>query len=382
MCKIRSICYGSTFYFVDQFKKAMEEYGCQVDVFDSETTPLEKLSDYEGKNYDAVIDFNSILPSIETDTNDYFLNTIDAPFYNYMLDHPIYHHDMLKKQLRNYNVICLDEFHRNYILSNYPHIKSVLMMPLGTDLPDTDLLPIRKRKYDILFTGTYTDPERAASLIKNMGTLLSSEMFELADIIKSNPSLTIEDAAQFLINNGLVYSNYSEHMKIYFLVDTYIKAYFRMLLLDNIASSGFQMTIAGEGWEKSSLNQYSNVTLIKPLSFEKSIIEMGNSKIVINSMPWFKGGLHDRVISSMSRRAIAFSDSSTYINHNFTDKKDIVTFSPEKISQCPDILYNLFENPQLMESIAENGWVNVSLNHLWKNRAACFIHHLSSSCNK
>lgn len=215
-----------------------------------------------------------------------------------------------------------------------------------------------------------------------MGPLLSPEMLKLADLIITDPSLTIEAAVQILISKGLVYSNYAEHMKLYFIVDTYIKAYFRMQLLESVAAKGLPLTIAGEGWNKSPMINYPNVTLIGPLDFEKSIIEMGNSKIVLNSMPWFKGGLHDRVISSMSQAAVCCSDSSTYIDSIFTNKKDIVTFSSEKISQCPDILLELLNDPKLMEAIAHNGFSNVSRNHLWKNRAESFIHHLSCYCNK
>lgn len=60
-----------------------------------------------------------------------FLNHIQAPFYNYILDHPVYPHANLSVLLENYHVICIDDDHNKYISKWYPHIKSVHTLSVG-----------------------------------------------------------------------------------------------------------------------------------------------------------------------------------------------------------------------------------------------------------
>ena len=68
-----------------------------------------------GQSFDAVIDYNSKLPGAVLDDGTPFLNHIQAPFYNYILDHPVYHHANLSVLLENYHVICIDDDHNKYI---------------------------------------------------------------------------------------------------------------------------------------------------------------------------------------------------------------------------------------------------------------------------
>ena len=44
---------------------------------------------------------------------------------------------------------------------------------------------------------------------------------------------------------------------------------------------------------------------------------MYDSKIVLNTMTWFKDGTHDRVFNGMLAGAVAVTDSSIYMKENF-----------------------------------------------------------------
>ena len=84
-----------------------------------------------GQSFDAVIDYNSKLPGAVLDDGTPFLNHIQSPFYNYILDHPVYHHANLSVLLENYHVICIDDDHNKYISKWYPHIKKCPYLSVG-----------------------------------------------------------------------------------------------------------------------------------------------------------------------------------------------------------------------------------------------------------
>lgn len=122
--QLQGACYNSYTYFCDHIAARLRHLGYHVSIFSTAGEPPEALERFAGQSFGAVIDCNSAAPRITTDENGYFLDTIDAPFFNLLLDHPLYHHDSLKCTLKNYHVRCLDENHVAYVKKYYPHIQS------------------------------------------------------------------------------------------------------------------------------------------------------------------------------------------------------------------------------------------------------------------
>ncbi len=128
----RKLSYGSSSVFLMMICDILREYGADVIhciINDPEEDSV-LLESFTGKHFDAVIGMNSILPLAECDTGRY-LNSIDAPFINFIADHPMHVHNCLNVKLERYYVICLDKFHKEYIDRYYPHIKKTVAIPLG-----------------------------------------------------------------------------------------------------------------------------------------------------------------------------------------------------------------------------------------------------------
>ena len=128
---MNGIAYDSTRFFSSCLGKALENAGIEVSWFDFQRQTMKDLEALCGQSFDAVIDYNSKLPGAVLDDGTPFLNHIQAPFYNYILDHPVYHHANLSVLLENYHVICIDDDHNKYISKWYPHIKSVHTLSVG-----------------------------------------------------------------------------------------------------------------------------------------------------------------------------------------------------------------------------------------------------------
>lgn len=352
--KMEGIAYNSTRLFADMLAYGFKRAGAVVDIFDiTKHGNIQELEELKGENYDAVIDFNSKLPDLIMDNNDgkemYFLDSINGPFYNYIVDHPVYHHKFLANKLKNYNVICIDENHAEYIRQFYPHIKNILVEPLGAieadninglmeDMGISDKGIYSKgitdhRKNAILFPGTYLDPVGYYEIIEAMPDNMKNGIKAVINIMENNPGLTYESAVRKYVLQKQVVNN-GVNNTMYFMADIYMRAVTRQNVLEEFARAGAKLVICGEKYDESSLSQYENVKIIPQVSYVQSLYLMHNYRYVLNIMPLFKAGIHDRVVNSMINGAVSISDSnslmdryfekgSDYLCYDITDKKSI-----------------------------------------------------------
>ena len=85
----REICYYSADFFMNQMAEAFETLGypARLCVLDLEKDVDAQLAPYVGNSYTAVLDINSLLPRAVMDNGTPYLEQLDAPFYNYLVDH-------------------------------------------------------------------------------------------------------------------------------------------------------------------------------------------------------------------------------------------------------------------------------------------------------
>ena len=96
---------------------------------------------------------------------------------------------------------------------------------------------------------------------------------------------------------------------------------------------------------------------------------MYHSKIVLNTMTWFKDGSHDRVFNGMLAGAVVVSDSSVYMQEQFVNHKELELFELEEIGELPAIVKDLLGNLPRTQRIADAGWKKAMEFHTWEQRA-------------
>ena len=199
----REICYYSADFFMNQMAEAFETLGypARLCVLDLEKDVDAQLAPYVGNSYTAVLDINSLLPRAVMDNGTPYLEQLDAPFYNYLVDHPFYHHPGLSVPLKNYHVLCLDENHVAYAKKYYPHLESVSLLPLGATKALVPV-PVEQKKESVLFIGTYNC---AADVYREMEELpqgLKADDKALIDIMLADSSISQEEAFRSLLAGG------------------------------------------------------------------------------------------------------------------------------------------------------------------------------------
>ena len=344
----RDLCYYSASFFADRIAESLEEKGhtiVRADIpEDSNEGEIEEtLCLLSKERFDFVLDFNSKLPRMISDEGVSYPDTImsaedpdtPAPFYNYILDHPLYHHPGLSQELRNYHAIVIDRSHGRYIEKYYPKVKEVIYRPLPGS-PAVTEIPFEERSERLFFPGTYVArtvieheierlfSERKKRLIKELFHEWDPEEVPIEDAVFERLTEEEKESIEFPVLMNSLYP-----------LDRLMRFERRRKLLFFLAERHIAIDIQGEGWEDTGIYNFPNVKRIAPSTMASSIEIMAGYKRVLDVNPCFFEGLHDRVSSALLNGCIVYSDMS---------KKT----APEDENL---ILYSFHDLPALMKSI-------------------------------
>lgn len=374
--ELNNICYSSYQYFAESIAAGLKSAGRDIEVFRGTMDKINELEQFFDRSYTACLDFNSFLPKLMLEDDTYLLDHIDAPFYDVILDHPLYHHDALRRKLKNFHVFCLDYNHRDYIREHYPHIKSVQVLPMtGEECQN----PAPNKDIGVLFTGTYTNSEDIKAIIHLAPDNIRKDLKELIEQMLEHTKFSQDDALRSLMktSDSITEDNFHIIMHSYFLADTFVRAYMREKVLKALINGGIPITICGEGWEKFKCIEPGLVNIMPGIPYADTFPLMSRSKIVLNVMPLFKAGAHDRIFSAMLNKCISLTDSSTYLSDNFRSGENIVFYDLQQLSKLPDIVTELHMNSARFNDIAESGYREAIKNHTWKSRVQSMLNEMN-----
>lgn len=449
----KDICYNSTSYFEQRISEELINAGIKVTHLNipkpakglSGTladTAYMLLKPYFNADLDAIIDINTTIPCIKYN-NGYILNNFDIPVWHYILDHPLYHYKALKVQLNNYNVICLDTFHAKLIRESFPHIREVKVIPLSADeysisniskkycqdnMADTNsdssyntlsYHKCSKRAVKLLFTSTYTDPVKVALLYNKSGLNIQNNNINDKDIndnstkntlikdidndyllnaLLNNPSFTQEKAVQYLRSLNILDNSSStiQYLHNNFLIDVYLQCIIREEIVSTIIKNRIPITIYGHDWDAFVdkcdilIPEYTKyLDIRKEVTYNRLPAIYSNARLSLNQMPWFKGGMHDRIPLALMNGCLSLTDASTYLTDvlNIGENEGVYTYSLENIEAVPDIIMDILNNtaydncvPEIINSLSDKDCVLENINSLSDNARAYAHKHFSWKC--
>lgn len=369
----RDLCYESNRYFAECLKEAFEDMGYSAEICDLSEGMEEKLDHVLKRQdqYRLAIDFNSLLPSLELDDGTPYLEAFHAPFYNYMVDHPLYHHAALKRPLSNHAVICIDQYHQIYARHYYPHIKSVLHLPLGAMRADMER-SFGQKRLELLFLGTYDSDQKLYGELSAYPSLKRKEVSALIEMMEADPDLTQEEALnRYLGERGerLAGEEFARRLTHDYLADLYLRNLNRKRTVLAAARAKVPFTVIGHGWEQVKGLDQKHVSLRQGISFAVSVQMMADAKMLLNSTPGFHGGLHDRVYSAMANRALCFTEGSRYAKQKLIDGKTAVFYDVRCLDALAEKIAWMRGHPARAGEIAERACEHARREETWQKRA-------------
>lgn len=372
----RDLCYESNRYFVECMAEAFEYQGYPVEICDLSIRMEEKLEALLScqEKYLLAVDFNSLLPRMELEDGTPYLDVFKVPFYNYLVDHPLYHHIGLKKSFPAYSVICIDTCHQEYIKKYYPHIKDVFYLPIGAMRAKMERSFDQKR-LELLFLGTYEPEDKLYQELEDYPQEKRREISALIEMMEADPALTQEDALLAYLkreNEETDVLSFAKRLNGDYLADKYLRNLNRKRAVLAAAGTKVPFTVIGHGWEEVKGLSGKHIQLRRGVGFAASIQIMADAKMLLNSTPGFHGGLHDRVYSAMINRTLCFTEESGFSKQKLSHKENAMLYDVCRPDALAGQITHMYENPGEAEQIAERAFWKAYREETWEQRIVQF----------
>lgn len=363
MVQTRELCYQSGSFFLEGIAHQLRLRGHDVEFIDLsyDDSSYDELEVCLNKTYDAVIDINSKLPMLELDNGAFLLDEIGAPFYQFIIDHPLFHHPSLMIPIKNAHAIGIDKTHVSYMKKYYPHYKSVDYVTMPGTKADF-LTDFKNRKAQILFTGTYQSSKEQMEEINARPEPYKSMLKEL---------IHIEDAMNLTHEGALstVKDKYDDDflylMNKSYLVDKFRRNREREEILMAFASEGVPVTVMGEGWEKSRAYNMKNMEFKGPVSFNASFNIIANSRMLLDINPLFPCGIHDRVPTGFANNTVVLTNMNPEADRDIIDGVHAIYFDKFNMRDSAQRVKYYMNKPQELEEIAHLAYELYERKYSW-----------------
>ena len=355
-------CHGVLRRFAGDITKSLIKKGQAVITSDGSYGMTVNLSDIEDNSLKGFIGFQSIVLF-----KDYF-RKMKCPKYIFWFDNPMYFGNLFEGIDEKYYLLCQDRYYAEFIEEHFGAVNAMQLPPAGED---AGWAANKDRPFDIVFIGAcnYVDE----SVIKDE---FQKEYYEY---MKAHPNVTFEQGLKEL----LVYKNFNiDEQKFLSLLDSLqdvcrnIVNYYRTKVLETLLAAGIKIDVFGDTWDRYSGLGRDNLIKHNAVNVDESLEIWGRSKIGLNVMTWHKAGMTERIANICLSGAVCLSERTEYLDREFNNYEDIVTFNLEHLEKLPDVVRELLANDSLRDSIAQNAYIKASKEHIWDNRAESILRGL------
>lgn len=368
--------YDAISCFMNDLADGFRQLGCRVDILGGITKDaLDRTIYFE--EYDVVLSFFGITSVLYGAIN----RNPNTLFFLFLVDHPYYRYDWLAEQHRNLIVSCIDRNHCNFLQKYYKNIDAVQFVPHGGNLSEKPPKPFADREIDVAFFGTCSASNEYKSIVDQMSEDIMKIMDATIARVMQGECIPAEEILIQELRSGGIELSEAQLLELFVVLafaDTYIRAKQREKLILHLAKSGLEVHVYGNGWEKDELAQYENIKRHGAVSYTEALDIMTNTKIVINKMPLFLDGSHERVFTAMLNGAVCCTDESGYWKQEFIDGESICFYDFQDLDNLENIIKELLLNLDKAGKIAQNGYDIAIHKHQWKNRAEQIL----EICNK
>lgn len=353
--------------YIDELAKGFRRLGYNTIILDFEESNRGERLEWILDTYPlyAVLIVNNAIDSLR--------KRVELPgtvCVNYYCDHPMYHAGELERLGENWMVLNLDRKHSAYLKKYFPKFHAAEFVPLsGT--PSDGIRPYEKRKIDVLFTGSYHVPQSMLHIPKEGEDFARMIYLAVWNLLTGAPHMTLDEALERVFAGyEVVVDRDTFHKVVVELksIEGGMRCFFREQLICSLLKAGIRVDVFGDGWEKLECEGRENLVIHKG-GAQAASRALGDSKIALNIMPWFKAGIQERVVAGMLSGAVALTDTSEYIEEEFTDGEDIVLYHLEHIEEAAEKVRWLLEHGQEAERIAQAGRARAEEKHTWEVRA-------------
>ncbi len=367
--------YGQIRYAIDEMIEGFLGKGCLVTILDLIRDEGERLRLREEylSDYDLIFSMN--LVGIELYQNYKFKE--DAVFWGYLEDHPFHHHSRLSRAGKGVFISCCDRKQVEYVDRYYSKIPWVSFMPHGGSVGDIHSKTFSARDNAIVFFGSLGNEEDIHRRLDLTRSKYGKGIDKAVEEILENPGLAMEEVLSDPAYGIGVDERFAEKMSELSVIDELRRFEKRKRLMEALADAGRCVTIYGKGWEGLSEKARKVHRLMGSIEHSGIGMVMGASRYVLNDMPAFPDGSHDRVFAAMQCGAVCLTDRSVFLEETFQNMEEIVFYDTDHPEKLADIINRLNEDEDRAAYIAANGQT-AARDYTWRNVAKDIIEIVES----
>lgn len=343
----------------------------------------ERQDDCAGGAPDDMIDFWNETPRAKRESGRNLWDYYGIPYINILMDHPFHYEKPLRAAPSTSVVLCTDRNHVKYIRRYFKNIRQTDFLPhAGVELGGRHK-PLAGRGIDVLYAGAlpiYTVAKMIpdlSSIVEVDGERMAQEV--LAELVHHPKKTTEQVIEEYLKSqrNDISEERIHEIIVQMRFIDSYATSFFREQAVRLLVENGVRVTAYGAGWDQCDWSGNPYLDYRGKVLAPEILPLMNDSKIVLNTMTWFKAGAHDRVFNGMLAGAAVVTDDSTYLRREFGDGKELVMFDLEDLGTLPERVFELFGHMDRAQRMADCGYRAAKEGHTWKSRAEyiaeCFL---------
>lgn len=362
-------------YFMGQIISAIEASNIEyhvINVRDKQSYDIKRLDNFILEDNCVALMFNNIGLNLENDNGNYWKNK-NVRVLNFIQDHPWNFSEYLEKPLNNMEIIVLDRYHEEFIKKYYGFKNKIYFIPNGGNTSNgyyNRYIPYSERKIDIFYGGNCQPniPLKPIMELEDKGNAFYNICFQLQ---MEYINLPIEMIIEQYCTHFLKDDNDVLRRKLTFEYGPYllnmIRRYTKLNVMHTLESTGACIHIYGGNWEDEERPWNSNVKIHDRVTSEQCLELIGQSKISLNCMPWFKNGSSERVFNSMLNGAVCLTDINPFLSENFNNGEDIVFYSMNDMEALKADVIWLLNNPDIASEIAKRGYMSAQ-RHTWHKR--------------
>ena len=362
---------------MERLKAAFERNGVSAETLKAPSS-FEKaemvLADaLKKKRYDAAIGIeDEIFKSAKTEDR-FVFDEFHVPLFNWELDHPFERYMDYRDHPAGYHVFCVDKNHCDLVQEIYPAVQSASFIPLPGFESDTGKEGTEEeyadREMDVILTascfGTGRSDEDIGKYLDGVpeGTQLFIRLW--SKLILENRNLPAEAVLKALLESGEFsigtdYPAFASSLGEFGrLVVMHTRSRVREELVRHLMKTDIRIDLFGDGWDdliKDSDNP--NLTLHRSISHSETGMLYQNGKILLNTMPWFKNGCHDRICTGLLNHIAVLTDTSRYLEevYDFSpDKRELWKYDISHTEETADFIREMLKIPDELFLSAQRG---------------------------
>lgn len=362
--------YESKRYFTEKFAEALERKGIQTFCIDTQTSCLdtEALLSIARFNPDLTCSFNSIHRLSE---DSFLCDYLQIPHWAILVDPAVYSTELTRSP---YSIISsVDEEDVFSICS--PSFKNGFFFPHAVE---KELIETGKKEkiYDVVFLGSCYDYETLETYWKDEEPEeIQKIILAASEMVLSESGVSIAQAIYTAWQASKVPQEAVNFLSLFYYVDRYTRGKDRIELIRSIKNA--QVHVFGAlaedesnmllGW-KQYLSDCKNVTVHPPVSFQEGLEILKQSKIALNSMPFFKHGTHERVFTALSCGALPLTTETPYWKDHFVEGKEILLYRYKQLQEVDVVIQEVLANEPLRAAMVDQGALSIDQNHTWDQR--------------